>query len=91
LRSRLNAAIKNKCKSGSAVKDLGCSIADFIVYIESLFCGGMTWENWGEWHLDHIQPLSKFNLEDREQFLQACNYKNIQPMWALDNLQKSNR
>jgi hypothetical protein len=91
LRNRLNAAIRNKCKSGSAVKDLGCTIDDFILYIESLFCDGMTWENWGEWHLDHIKPLSKFDLENREQFLEACNYRNIQPMWALDNLQKSNK
>lgn len=88
LRGRLNAAIKNKCKIGSAVNDLGCSIKEFIKYIERLFVDGMNWNNRGKWHLDHIIPLCQFNLENRNEFLKACHYSNIQPLWANDNLRK---
>ena len=91
LRVRLNCAIKNNQKVGSAVRDLGCSIEEFKKYIESKFECGMTWENYGKWHLDHITPLSWFNLENRNQFLVACHYTNYQPLWAEDNLSKSNK
>lgn len=90
LRTRLWEAIKNNYKSGSAVSDLGCSIQEFKKYIESKFSDGMTWDNWGRdtWHLDHIKPLSKFNLSNRNEFLIAVNYNNIQPMLAYENLKK---
>lgn len=92
LRIRLCNAIKNNYKSGSAVSDLGCTINEFKRYIEDKFEKGMTWENWGPttWHLDHKLPLSKFDLTKREELLKAVHYSNIQPMWAIDNLTKSN-
>ena len=88
LRRRLSQALKGIYKSGSAVHDLGCSIEKFKVYLESLFQSGMSWDNYGEWHIDHIIPLSKFDLTDREQLLKACHYTNLQPLWAEDNLRK---
>lgn len=88
LRSRLNAAVSARCRAGSAVRDLGCSINEFVVYISGLFAPGMSWENRGEWHLDHIKPLAAFDLTDREQFLAACHFTNIQPLWAADNFRK---
>ena len=88
LRSRVRKVCKNIVKRGSGVSDLGCSVPEFRKYIESQFSEGMTWQNYGEWHLDHIVPLSKFNLQDRQQFLIACNYSNMQPMWSNDNLKK---
>jgi hypothetical protein len=91
LRIRMYCAIRYNLKSGSAVKDLGCSIDFFKEYIASMFQDGMTWDNYGEWHLDHIKPLSLFNLSDRSQYLEAANYKNIQPLWAKDNLTKSDK
>lgn len=94
LRSRINKVIKGEAKGGSsAVKDLGCSIEEFKIYIESKFQLGMNWDNWSRhgWHIDHIKPLSKFNLKDREQFLLACHYTNLQPLWAIDNLRKSKK
>lgn len=91
LRNRLYTAIKRGYKAGSAVSDLGCSIEDFKEYIAAQFQPDMTWENWGEWHLDHIKPLNSFNLSDREQFLEACHFSNMQPLWAAENLSKGYR
>jgi hypothetical protein len=93
LRSRLFKAVRNRAHSGSAVGDLGCTIAEFMVHIEKQFQPGMTWENWtyDTWHLDHIRPLASFDLTDRKQWLEACNYKNYQPLWAFDNLSKNKR
>ena len=93
LRTRINSAIRRNTKSGSAVRDLGCSIDFLVKYLESKFQEGMTWENRGlyTWHIDHIIPLSSFNLEDREEFKKAVHYTNLQPMWAKDNLSKRNK
>lgn len=91
LRTRLNIAIRNKYKAGSAVKDLGCSIEKFKLWIEMHWQDGMNWNNYGKWHLDHIKPLSSFNLSNREEFIIACNFSNIQPLWAHDNLIKHNK
>ena len=91
LRGRLNQAIKNDYKAGSSVQDLGCSIEQFKAYFEQLFKPGMTWSNWGDWHIDHIKPLSVFDLTDREQFLMACHYSNLQPLWKSENLAKGSK
>lgn len=88
LRNRLNSAIKNNQKAGSAVSDLGCSIEEFKVYIQKLFQEDMNWDNHGEWHIDHIKPLDSFDLINREELLKACHYTNLQPLWAKDNLKK---
>lgn len=88
LRNRLGKALKNNFKKGSAVRDLGCSIEKLKIYLESHFESGMTWENYGEWHIDHKIPLSSFDLTDPEQFKIANNYLNLTPMWAILNRQK---
>lgn len=91
LRSRLYCAIKGNFKAGSAVSDLGCSIEFLKEHLESMFQDGMSWDNQGEWHIDHIIPLASFDLQDREQFLKACHYTNLQPLWAEDNLRKGDK
>lgn len=93
LRARLNKAIKGNYKSGSAIKNLGCSISELKIYLESKFLSGMTWDNYGRdgWHIDHIVPLSSFNLQDTNELKKACHYTNLQPLWRIDNLVKSNK
>jgi hypothetical protein len=91
LRSRLYNAIKHDSKRGSAIEDLGCSISELRKHIEKQFQVGMTWSNYGEWHIDHIRPLASFNLTSRKEFLQACHYTNLQPLWAEENLQKRDK
>jgi hypothetical protein len=92
LRRRLRGILKGKIKNGSSVRDLGCSMVELKKYLEGKFLPGMRWENYGTngWHIDHVIPLTKFNLEDRTQFLIACHHTNLQPMWANDNRSKSN-
>lgn len=90
LRTRLNQAIKNNQKVGSAVNDLGCSVEYFISYIEKQFDNNMHWTNWGEvWELDHIFPLAKADLTDRGDFLAVANYRNYRPLQARLNNQKN--
>ena len=60
-------------------------------YLEKQFKEGMTWENYGQWHIDHIIPLSSFNLLDEKEVKKAIHYSNLQPLWAIDNLKKGNR
>jgi hypothetical protein len=90
LRNRVYFAIKNSQKVGSAVHDLGCSVEELKQHLESQFQPGMSWNNWNHngWHIDHIKPLSSFDLEDRKQFLEACHYTNLQPLWSKENWYK---
>ena len=92
LRSRVKGALKGNYKSGSAIRDLGCPIEDLKWWFEFWFDEGMNWDNHGygkgKWNIDHIKALSKFDLTDRVQFLEACNYKNLQPLWHEDNMLK---
>jgi len=93
LRNRLYIAMRDGQKLGSAINDLGCSIPELKIYLESKFKPGMTWKNHNiyGWHIDHIRPLSKFNLENRDEFLKACHYTNLQPLWAEENIKKNNK
>lgn len=93
LRSRMYGAIKNNFKTGSAVKDLGCTISEFKLHIQKQFKKGMNWENHGRegWHIDHIRPLSSFDLNNREQFLKASHFTNQQPLWANENRSKGKK
>jgi len=90
-RNRLHWALKDDYKSGSAVQDLGCSIEKLKLHLEKQFQPGMAWENQGQWHIDHIIPLSKFDLTDRGQLLKACHFTNLQPLWAKNNLSKGGK
>ena len=98
LRIRMSDAIRNN-RAGSAVNDIGCSIEELRIHLESKFYSHratgemMNWDNYGYygWHIDHIVPLSSFDLTVREQFLKAAHYTNLQPLWAQDNFIKSNK
>lgn len=92
LRQRTRNAIKLKSKVGSAVRDLGCSGMELIIHLEKKFVGDMNWGNYGKlWNIDHIIPLSLFDLEDRSQFLKASHFTNLQSMLSSENFSKGNR
>lgn len=96
MRRRFYMALRNQVydgwsiRSGEAVRLLGCTMAEFVQHIESLWTDGMAWDNWTRdgWHIDHIIPLSAFDLSDAEQIKAACHYTNLRPLWAKDNLRK---
>jgi hypothetical protein len=92
IKSRVNRAIRNY-KLDTTIKELGCSVEELMRYLEARFKPGMSWSNYGlfGWHIDHIVPISSFDLSDPEQLRQACHYTNLQPLWAKDNLKKSDK
>tara|TARA_R110000744_G_scaffold108305_1_gene205143 strand:- start:116 stop:724 length:609 start_codon:yes stop_codon:yes gene_type:complete len=95
IRSRLRNALSkgHGKKTGSTLELTGCSWEELRFHLESQFTEGMTWENYGlhGWHVDHIKPCIRFDLSlDTEQ--KACfHYSNLQPLWASDNLSKSDK
>lgn len=90
LRSRLGNALKrqNSSKNNNTIELLGCSISFLKGYLEAKFKEDMTWENHGEWHIDHIKPCASFNLLDEEEQKKCFHYTNLQPLWASENLSK---
>ena len=75
---------------GKRTKEIvGLDYPEFKNYISSMFTEGMSWENYGEWHLDHIIPLCTAKNED--EVLLLNHYTNLQPLWAEDNLRKGGK
>jgi hypothetical protein len=89
-------SLRNK-KNGKSGKHweivVDFTLSDLIKHLENQFREGMTWNNYGIWHIDHIRPVSSFSFnsyEDKE-FKQCWALSNLQPLWAEDNLRKSNK
>jgi len=93
LRMRLALKEQNLTKGNTTAELIGCSIKLLKQYLERKFKPGMTWKNHGRfgWHIDHIRPCSKFDLSNHLQQKICFNYKNLQPMWAEENIRKSNK
>lgn len=93
LRSRIHVALKRGIKSASTMQLLGCTIEQFIKHFESLFKDGMNWSRYmnGEIHIDHIKPCASFDLTKEEDQRICFYYKNLQPLWELDNLKKGSK
>jgi hypothetical protein len=89
LRNRLNKVLKGNRKSTGTLDLLGCSTEHLKLHLESKFQQGMSWDNYGKWHIDHIRPCSSFDLSDPAQQKECFHYSNLQPLWAIDNLKKS--
>lgn len=80
---------KFRTKVGRTEEILGCSIIEFKEYIASKFQDGMTFDNYGQWHLDHIIPLA--SAKTIEDIIRLCHYTNYQPLWAFDNISKGSK
>jgi hypothetical protein len=81
---------KNNYEKKTRTEDiLSCTIDEFKIYIETKFKKGMSFENHGEWHLDHIIPLASANTE--EEIIRLNHYTNFQPLWAEENLSKGDK
>ena len=91
LRKRLRNALSGQTKSQSTLNLLGCSFDFLKSYLESKFQNNMSWEYFGQWHIDHIRPCIAFDLSLHEQQKLCFHYTNLQPLWAIDNLKKSDK
>lgn len=91
MRTRVCQELVTKSRSvkpGKTLALLGCTREEFKAHIESLLQPGMTLENYGLWHVDHVKPVATFDLSDPEQVKACFHYKNLQPLWAADNMAK---
>lgn len=91
LKTRINDNMKNRTKSDNTLSLIGCSIDKLKQYLENKFKKGMSWENYGDWHIDHIKPCAKFNLKLPEEQIKCFNYINLQPLWASENCSKQDK
>jgi hypothetical protein len=89
LRNRIREYLTGNSKSKRTKEIVGLDKLEFKLYIENKFTNGMTWDNYGEWHLDHIIPLCKAN--NNEEALLLNHYTNLQPLWAEDNIKKNRK
>lgn len=74
-------------------KMIGYLPQDLRTHLEKQFTNGMSWENYGKWHVDHIKPISSFtfNSSEDEEFKECWSLDNLQPMWGIENIKKSNK
>jgi hypothetical protein len=88
LRNRLYHALRSKnwSKNNHFVQYIGCDQQTLIKHLETQFKDGMSWLNYGDWHIDHIIPLSSATSE--QHIYSLCHYTNLQPLWAIDNIIK---
>ena len=93
LRCRTRLALMGQNKASTTESLLGCTFEHARYHLESQFTDGMSWDNWSMhgWHVDHIIPCASFDLTDPEQQRQCFHYTNLQPLWARDNLRKSDK
>jgi hypothetical protein len=100
LQSIINRRIHNSLKAGNFRKTekdnfyTKCTTEEFAKHIESKFLQNMTWANHGQWHIDHILPLGESPLGQKiteDELIKRLHYMNTQPLWAIDNILKSNR
>ena len=91
MRSGAYLAFRNKgfTKRSATARLLGCDWETLRDHIAGLFKPGMTWDNFGDWHVDHVVPLA--SAESPERIAQLCHFTNLQPLWAADNLKKGGR
>lgn len=95
IRQRISTSIalslkrKGYAKHSNVYKILGCEYIFFKEYIENKFTDGMSWENRDKWHLDHIIPVA--SAKNEEEIILLNHYLNFQPLWACDNMSKSDK
>ena len=95
LKNRMRGRLRNYLttlnitKKNKTFEIVGCSPQFLKEHLEKQFVDGMTWENRNKWHIDHKLPLSSANTE--EELHKLCHYTNLQPLWAEENLKKSNK
>jgi len=88
LRGRIHKGMRGGLKTKRTIALIGCSIEKLKKHLSAKFKSGMSWDNYGKWHIDHICPCASFDLTKPKQQKICFNYKNLQPLWEYDNLSK---
>ncbi len=88
LRKRLRKALKGNSKSDTTKALIGCSTKFLRNHLESQFTDGMSWDNYGAWHVDHEHPCSEFDMTNPDEQRACFHYSNLQPLWAKENIKK---
>lgn len=93
IRSKVSHIVSGRGKSSKTEQYIGCSFNELKAYLELQFTEGMSWGNYGMygWHIDHIRPLSSFDLTVESNLHAAWHFTNLQPLWAKDNLRKGKK
>ena len=93
LRQRVYKAVRAQCSyKGSRTRELiGCSYQELRDHLAAQFEHGMSWENHGEWEIDHIKPCASFDLSNLTEQEQCFHYSNLQPLWRSANRMKSDK
>ncbi len=89
--TQVRSAAINKRPAIRTFDMLGYTQQELRAHIEKQFLNGMGWHNANEWHIDHIIPSSRFDLSDAKQVRAAWALTNLRPLWALDNVKKSDK
>lgn len=91
--SRLSHILSGRQKCRKTLELMGCSRLQLMLHLESRFNFYMSWDNRGPkgWHVDHIVPIRAFNLDNIVEQHVCFWYKNLQPMWAKDNIEKNGK
>ena len=92
MRQRVRNILNRPC-NGSLFKFIGCTAEFLREHLEKQFKPGMTWDNYGVtgWHIDHVKPITAFDLTDPEQKSTACHWTNLQPLWYWENIAKGDK
>ena len=91
LRARMYSALKGEHKSLSTMMLIGCEIDYLMFHIQKQFQSGMSWDNYGLWHIDHKLPCASFDFSTASEQHKCFHYSNLQPLWAKDNFCKGNK
>ena len=91
IRKQMCSALRGTRKSAKTLELIGCDIIGLKVHLESQFKDGMTWDNYGEWHVDHIIPCASFDFSEKGEQERCFHYSNLQPLWAGENQSKGSK
>ena len=75
-------------ESRTTLELIGCTPSELRLHLERQLLPGMTWQNHGQWHIDHIIPCAQFDLTDPEARRRCFHFSNLQPLWAAENIRK---
>lgn len=90
-RTRVSGLLRGHVKSAPTLVLLGCSLEQLKAHLEAQFKPGMSWDNYGQWHVDHKRPCASFDLSKPEDQRACFHYTNLQPLWAKENRVKNSR